>query len=127
MKRKYILTKEQVVSQLNEKWFDSIITKYRNEFKQFFINLKKQFKHNANARRIIATYIKTNKISHEDQIILKRVITDSLKMVGLGGIVIPIPGGVALVVLLVKMAKKLNIDLLPSQFEKEPEKEVENN
>jgi hypothetical protein len=119
MKKKYILTKEQVIQTVNERWFESIVNKYKNEFKLFFINLKKQFKFNANARRIILTYMKTKKISNDDQIILKIIITDSLKMVGLGGIVIPIPGGVVLVTLLISMSKKFNIDILPSQFEKE--------
>lgn len=120
-KNKNLLTKEQVIQTINERWFDSVVNKYKNEFKEFFIKLKKQFKYNANGRRIMSEYVKTKHISKEDQVILKTIITDTLKMVGLGGIVIPIPGGVALVMLLITMAKKFNVDILPSQFENDKE------
>lgn len=103
---------------INKKWSIDIINKYKHEFKLFFYNLKKQFKYNDTARDILIKYIKTKNITSDDSDTLKQIIKDTLKMVGLGTIAIaPIPGGVLLMMFLINGAKKLNINLIPSQFE----------
>lgn len=125
MKNKNILNKEESIS-INEKWLSTLISKYSKEFKEFFKLLKKQFKHNKNARKIISNYITNKEVSKEDSILLKGIITDQLKIVGLGSIaILPIPGATALLILLIKMAKKFNINLIPSQMIKEPELALE--
>ena len=125
-KDRNILTKEQVVM-INEKWFADFINKYKKEAKQFFMLLKKQFKYNANGRRIISQYMKNKEISKEDAQELKTIVRDAMKMVGLGTIgMLPVPGATALMILLIKTAKKLNIDIVPSQMKiEEPEEQEE--
>ncbi len=98
------------------KWTIELFDKYKNDFKEFYIQLKEQIKYNTIAHDIIYKYITSGELSKEDSKILQTVVKDTLKMVGLGAIAIPIPGGSLLVAILITGAKKFNINLLPSKF-----------
>ena len=85
----------------------------------FIINVKKQAANTKEAGVVIEKYIKEGEISEEDEKILKTQIVDSLKIVG---VVIPfmlIPGSAILMPLLIKVAEKNNIELMPTAFQSE--------
>ena len=99
------------------------IKKYKKAFEDnihiFIINVKKQAANTKEAGLVIEKYIQYGKISQEDEEILKTQIMDSLKIVG---VVIPfvlIPGSAILMPLLIKVAEKNNIELMPTAFQGE--------
>lgn len=65
---------------------------------------------------IIRKYIKDGKISEEEDRILKTQLVDSLKIVGIGVPFILIPGASIIMPILIKVAGKYNIELMPSAF-----------
>ena len=68
---------------------------------------------------VIEKYLKEGEISPEEEEILKIQIVDTLKIVG---VVIPfalIPGSAILMPLLIKVAEKNNIELMPTAFQSE--------
>lgn len=106
---------KETINKITESWTNRVIGKYKNEFKQFFIKLKNQFKYNADLKDIARVYINSGTLTKEQSATLKEIISDNLKMLGLGGIVM-LPAGTILMMVLLKSAKKLGIDLLPSKF-----------
>lgn len=112
-----MLNREQT-NMVKEGWATDLLSKYRDKFKDFFLKLKHQFQYNAKAKQILVNYVSTGSISRSDATELKNMSTDILKMVGLGAIALmPIPGGVLLMLFLINSAKHLGIDLIPSHFE----------
>ena len=88
----------------------------------FLRSLKTEYEGNKSSAKVIEKYLKGEKITPEDDLLLRRQFFDYLKYVG---IVIPfiiIPGSMILLPLLVREAKKRNIDLLPSSFSDKKEK-----
>ena len=122
-----MLTKEQLFS-LQSGWSNKLLTKYKSEFTQFFINLKNHFVSNKNANRILKNYVKNKTLTKEESEELKLLIKDNLKFVGLGSLaLLPIPGATFLMLFLINSAKKLNIDLVPTEFKKYKSKnDIEN-
>lgn len=119
-----ILKNNQVIM-IKEGWVVDLMNKFKDQFKQFFIKLKHQFEYNVQANKILATWAKTGHISKEQADELKTISVDTLKMVGLGGIALmPIPGGTMLMIFLVNSAKYVGIDLIPSHFEVNQDKET---
>lgn len=93
----------------------------KKEFTQFFTNIKKTFSNNKHLSDVLKKYYSKEKITEEDNILLNKVIKDNLRLVGIGTLSIlsfPIPGSTILVLFLIKGAKKLGIDLVPSEFKK---------
>ncbi len=85
----------------------------------FLQGLKTEYHDDKEAAVVIQKYLKGEKISPEEDHVLKTQLTDSLKMLG---IVIPfvlIPGASILMPILLKVAAKHNIELLPSVFNKQ--------
>jgi len=112
-----MLDRNQIIL-VKEGWANNLLTKYKDKFVEFFKKLKHQFEYNATARDILREYIKTGSITKEDSKELKTISTDLLKMVGLSSIaLIPIPGGILLMLFLINSAKNVGIDLIPSHFE----------
>lgn len=94
----------------------------KKEFKDFFINIKNTFTNNKELKNIIIKYYNGEEITESDNKLLKTIIIDNLKIVGLGSLSIvsmPIPGSTFLILILIKGAQKLGIDLRPSEFIKE--------
>jgi len=96
------------------------INKHKGELKIFINKMKEQFKHNKQARDILLAYSKSGTLTPEQSSLLKDIAKDMLKIVGLGGIVV-LPGGSLLMVFILKLAKFLKLDVIPSKF-KETEK-----
>jgi len=116
MKNKNLLSKK-LLQLIKEGWNNDILNKYKKQFNEFFIKLKEQFEYNSKANTILLNYLKTGTITKDETVELKTIITDTLKMVGLGSIaLLPIPGGTLLMLYLINSAKKLGIDIIPSKF-----------
>jgi hypothetical protein len=96
-----------------------IIKKIEENIDLFLINIKKQAANTKEASFIIEKYMKEGKITDEEEKILQTQLWDSLKIVG---VVIPfvlIPGASLLMPLILKVAEKNDIELLPTAFQSE--------
>ena len=117
--------KKDKVLKLTNGWSSNLITKYNKQFKDFFIKLKNQLEFNDDVREILIHYTKNGSITKEDAKKLKEISKDTLKLVGLGSLIIlPIPGSTLLMIFLINSAKKVGVDLIPSKFKN---KEIEQN
>lgn len=82
----------------------------------FLFDLKKEEEGEKEAGLIIQKYIKNDKISNEEENVLKKQLFDSLKMLGIGIPFVLLPGASVLLPILIKVAHKYNIQLMPSAF-----------
>ena len=96
---------------------EKIIKKIEENIHIFVLNVKKQASNTKEAGSIIEKYIKEGKITDEEEKILQTQLWDFLKIVG---VVIPfvlIPGASLLMPLILKVAEKNDIELLPTAFQ----------
>ena len=82
----------------------------------FMHNLKTEGKGEREAALIIIKYIREGTISMEEDHLLKTQVMDTLKILGIGVPFILIPGASILMPILIKVASKHNIELMPSAF-----------
>ena len=96
------------------------IKKYLEDNLYIFLqNVKKQAGNTKEAADVISKYMEHGILTPEDEHILKTQFVDSLKIVG---VIIPfvlIPGASILMPLLIKVAEKNNIELMPTAFQSE--------
>ena len=100
------------------------ITDNKEKFKIFFQNLKNTFSNNKEIKTLLLKYKQDKKLSTEEKLILKKILSDNLKLIGIGSITaitFPIPMSTLLIAFLIKNAKKLGIDIIPSEFKKDVE------
>jgi len=91
----------------------------------FVRGMKEEAKGTKEAAEIIGKYMKERKISDEEEKILKAQLWDTLKIVGVVVPFIVIPGASILIPILIKVAKKHNIDLMPASFNGEVQKTID--
>ncbi|MFT7611595.1 MAG: hypothetical protein ACI9J3_000540 [Parvicellaceae bacterium] len=82
----------------------------------FFENLGKEAKETQVASKIMVKYMRDGSISKDEEKELKSQLADIFKAVGLGIPFVLIPGASLLLPLLVKIAQKRGIQLLPTAF-----------
>ncbi|MES1249620.1 MAG: hypothetical protein ABUL46_03005 [Chitinophaga rupis] len=82
----------------------------------FLIGIKTEYDGDKEAVLIIRKYLKEGKISEKEDEILKTQLLDSLKIVGIGIPFVLIPGASILMPIILKVAHKHNIELMPSAF-----------
>ena len=82
----------------------------------FLLGVKTEYSGDKEAAGIIQKYIREGKISDEEEHVLKTQLADSLKIVGIGVPFALIPGASILMPILIKVADKHNIQLMPSAF-----------
>lgn len=85
----------------------------------FLHGLKIEYSGDKEAVIILQKYIREGKISSEEDHILKTQLMDSLKMIGIGVPFVLIPGASILMPILIKVAGRHNIALMPSAFGKQ--------
>ena len=119
-----------VISKLNTKrgklkedideWF-RVLSNMTNEQGQLFFDiLKKEYGDTKDLLPIIQKFIKTGTLSPRERVIFQKQLKDTLKLMGLGAIaVIPIPGTMLLIPVIIQLAKKFRINLLPEADEPE--------
>jgi hypothetical protein len=98
-----------------------IIAILESHIHHFLHNLKTEGKGEREAALIVVKYIREGKITVEEDHILKTQVMDSLKILGIGVPFILIPGASVLMPILIKVASKHNIELMPSAFITQPE------
>ncbi|WP_300662831.1 LETM1 domain-containing protein [Fluviicola sp.] len=82
----------------------------------FLLGVKTEYNGDKEAAGIIQKYIREGKISDEEEHVLKTQLADSLKIVGIGVPFALIPGASILMPILIKVADKHHIQLMPSAF-----------
>jgi hypothetical protein len=82
----------------------------------FLHGLKTEYAGDKEALVIIREYIKVGQISAEQTHVLKTQLADSLKIVGIGVPFVLIPGASIIMPILIKVASKHNIELMPAAF-----------
>jgi hypothetical protein len=92
---------------------EAIIEEHVHHFLQ---GVNAEYNGDKEACSIIQKYIREGKISDEEDHILKVQLMDSLKIIGIGVPFVLIPGASILMPILIKVAGKHNIELMPSGF-----------
>lgn len=89
----------------------------------FLRGIKEEYYGDKEAAAIIQKYLKEGKITEDEDKVLKTQLMDSLKIVGVGIPFVLIPGASILMPILIKVAGKHHIELMPSAFitPKDPE------
>lgn len=82
----------------------------------FLLGMRNECQGDREAFLIIRKYIADGKISDEDDKVLKTQLMDSLKIIGIGIPFALIPGASVLMPIIISIASKHNIELLPSAF-----------
>jgi len=82
----------------------------------FLLCVKNEYAGTKEAGEILRKYVKEGKITPEEEHILKTQMIDSLKIVGVVVPFVLVPGASILMPILIKVAGKHNIELLPSAF-----------
>lgn len=98
-----------------------ILEKVEESAHHFLFCIKEEKDETRAAAKYIEMYLKGEQLTKEQEYLIKKQFVDSLKVVG---VVIPfviLPGASLLMPILIKVAAKHNIELLPSAFnEKKP-------
>ncbi len=84
----------------------------------FLKKIKKEGSETSEAAIILARYAKGEEVSKEDMDKFRNQMIDVLKVLGIGIPFTIIPGSSLLLPLVISIAKKYNIDILPSSFKK---------
>jgi hypothetical protein len=87
--------------------------------KTFFNNLRKEASETKQAGYLVVKYLKKGKLSKKEEKELKLQFYDVLKIMGVGIPFFMIPGSTVLVPFLVKLSRKLGLDIIPTSFKKE--------
>ena len=97
-----------------------IVTIIEEHAHHFLTGLKTEYTGEKEAVVIIRKYIDGKQISEEEYHVLKIQLADSLKIVGIGVPFALIPGASIVMPILIKVAEKHNIELMPSAFVQKP-------
>lgn len=82
----------------------------------FLKRLKKEGAETSEAAKILSRYASGEKVSKEDMEKFRNQLIDVVKIIGIGIPMAVIPGSTLLLPLVLKVAKKYNIDVRPSSF-----------
>jgi hypothetical protein len=91
----------------------------QEDIKKFLQNVKQEASEYKEVGEILAKYARREKLTKEDEEKFKEQFFDTLKILGIGIPFTLIPGASVLLPLVMKVAKKYEIDILPSSFNKE--------
>ena len=92
----------------------AIIRHIEDTAHHFIKSVHKEGENTKQTAIIIKKYVVTGEITHDEEHMLKLQLADTLKIVGIGVPFVLIPGASIVMPILIKVAKKHNIDLLPS-------------
>ena len=95
-----------------------IIQKIEDSAHHFLLSLKTEAYESKEATSIVQKYIKHGKISEEEEKKLKLQMVDTLKILGIIIPLVLIPGASILMPLIIKVANKHNVNILPTSFRK---------
>ena len=87
-------------------------------FKEFLHDVSKEKEETKEAASILKKHMRGQTTTKEERRMLKMQCYDLLKAVGIGIPLILIPGGSIIIPVLLRIAKKYKINILPSSFDK---------
>ena len=111
------ILEENSLSNVKE-WFKEKGESAIEQTKDFFVKLKQEWGETEEGAIILKKIVMGEEISEKENAALKEQIKDLTKGIPLLALV-ALPGGSIATVALVKLAKKVNIDLMPSAFREE--------
>jgi LETM1-like protein len=102
--------------------------KLTEAFDHFLKNMSVEAAETKEAAKLLQKYAQTGQLSEEEGEAFRKQMYDILKMLGIGIPFFIIPGASIILPILIKLADKMDIHLLPSAFdsEEETEKKEEN-
>ena len=92
-------------------------------FQDFVIKVKTEASETKIASQIFMKYVKEGNITEEEELELKTQVYDLLKVLGIGVTFALIPGASLLMPFLLRIAKKKGLDILPTAFNEEAQKD----
>jgi hypothetical protein len=92
------------------------LKRIKKELELFVKRVSEQASETREAARILKRYARDGKVSQEDEEIFREQFIDMLKIIGIGIPFSLIPGATVLLPAALSVAKKFNINLLPSSF-----------
>jgi hypothetical protein len=107
---------------LNE-WMKALLNMTDVQSQLFFGTIKKEYGDTKDLLPIIRKFIKTKKLTDDEKKIFRKQMKDNLKLLGLGAIAaIPLPGTMLMIPVIIELAKKFNINLLPENTQPKSER-----
>lgn len=99
-------------------WMRSFLNMTDIQAKMFFDIVQKEYGDTKDLMPILRKFISGATLSEREKVMFQKQMKDTLKLLGLGAIAaIPIPGTMLLIPVVVQLAKKFNINLLPENNE----------
>ncbi len=95
---------------------NSQVSRLNDLIVDFLKRLKKEGNETSEAAIILSRYAKGEEVSKEDMEKFRNQMIDVIKVLGIGVPFTIIPGSSLLLPLVLSIAKKYNIDILPSSF-----------
>ena len=93
-----------------------LIDKIEEGAHYFVQSIKKEGQETKEATLIVQKYMRTGQMTDDEERIIKEQIVDSLKIIGVVVPFILIPGASIVMPILIKVAEKRGVELLPSSF-----------
>jgi len=94
-----------------------MMTKIEAALRDFATKVGNEAEETKEAGSIIRRHLAGEKISPEDNKILKAQMFDIMKGVGIGIPILVIPGATIIVPVIIRVAKKYGINIMPSSFD----------
>ena len=96
-----------------------MLNKTKAVLKTFFLNVKNEAKETKNASMLIKKYLRGEKLTDDEYNEVREQFYDLLRTAGIGIPFMLIPMGSLLIPIMLKLSKKVGVELLPSSFRKE--------
>lgn len=121
MRNKYVLNfkKFSINEEIKMKKINNELRKLNDFIVDFLRKLKKEGTETSEAAAILKRYAMGKKVSKEEMEIFRNQMLDVIKILGIGIPFTIIPGSSLLLPLVIAIAKKYKIDILPSSFRDE--------
>lgn len=103
-------------------WFRVLLNMSQEQGQLFFDIVKKEYGDTKDLLPIIQKYMKTKSLTPKEKQVFQKQMKDTAKILGLGAIAaIPVPGTMLLIPVIIQMAKRFKINLLPEADQPEGE------
>lgn len=97
-----------------DEWMRALLNMSDIQSKLFFDTIKKEYGDTKDLLPIIQKFILSGNLTQEEKKKFRKQMNDTLKLLGLGAIAaIPIPGTMIMIPIIIELAKKFKINLLP--------------
>lgn len=104
--------------------FNRILKKGESSLHDFWQKSSNELKETKEAEKVFTKYVEGKEVTIEERAILKNQTLDLIKIIFVGVPLAVIPGFSVIMVVIVRLGRKYNFNILPSSFAA-PKKEVE--